>query len=177
MWKNKRILVTGGSGFIGTHLLQKLIGARITAVLNVDLNRPKLNSYNDYWINCDILCIKELEKVFDEFKPTHVFHLAAKASLNGRSITDFPENTIGTRNVVQCVNTNEGIERFIHFSTQYVVRPGIWPETDEFLLPYTPYGASKAEAEKIVRNKCNKCWTILRPTNVWGPFHPFFPYE
>jgi len=123
------------------------------------------------------MSIERLDAIFTQFNPTHVYHLAARANLKGRSIEDFPENTTGTDNVIKCVNISRSIERFIHFSTQYVVSPGVWPETEEFLLPYTPYGESKAEAETIVRNKCNKCWIILRPTNVWGPFHPFFPNE
>jgi nucleoside-diphosphate-sugar epimerase len=123
------------------------------------------------------MSVESLYAIFTRFKPTHVFHLAARANLKGRCIEDFPENTIGTDNVIKCANDCGSIDRFIYFSTQYVVRPGVWPETEEFLLPYTPYGASKAEAETIVRNKCNKCWIILRPTNIWGPFHPFFPYE
>lgn len=171
-----RFLVIGGSGFIGTHLIEEL--TKLNApVLSLDTSPPKLNLHRKIWADCDIMSVDRLFEIFNQFKPTHVFHLAAKANLQGQSITDFPENTIGTYNVIKCVNNCMGIERFIHFSTQYVVQPGVFPETEKVLLPYTPYGASKAEAETIVRNKCNKCWIILRPTNVWGPFHPFFPYE
>jgi nucleoside-diphosphate-sugar epimerase len=173
---NERFLITGGSGFIGTHLVEKLIRGA-SSVLSIDLNPPKLNHHHDRWMRCDILSIEQLGKIFDQFKPTHVLHLAAKANLKGQNIADFPENTIGTENVVHCVNASNYIERFIQFSTQYVVRPGIYPETEDFLLPYTPYGESKAEAERTIRKRCNKCWVILRPTNVWGPMHPFFPYE
>jgi nucleoside-diphosphate-sugar epimerase len=171
-----RVLVTGGSGFIGTHLLEMFIrfGA---SVLSIDVIPPKLSHHHEYWVSCNILSIESLNAIFTQFNPTHVYHLAAKANLKARSIEDFPENTIGTDNVVKCVNDSRSIECFIHFSTQYVVCPGVWPANDEFLLPYTPYGESKAEAEKIVRNNCDKCWIILRPTNVWGPFHPSFPYE
>jgi nucleoside-diphosphate-sugar epimerase len=114
---------------------------------------------------------------FERFKPTHVFHLAAKANLKGKTVADFPENTIGTDNIVHCVNSTSSVHRLISFSTQYVVRPGVWPEKNDFFAPYTPYGESKAVGENIVRTKCTKSWVILRPTNVWGPLHPFFPYE
>ncbi len=171
-----RFLVIGGSGFIGTHLTEEL--TKLNApVLNIDISPPKLNLHRKLWTDCSIMSVDRLYALFDQFKPTHVFHLAARANLNGQNIADFPENTIGTDNVIKCVNNCSSVSRFIHFSTQYVVRPGVFPETENILLPYTPYGASKAEAETIVRNKCYKCWIILRPTNVWGPFHPFFPYE
>ncbi len=171
-----RILVTGGSGFIGTHLVEMLLRLDLP-VINIDVSPPKLSRHREIWVSCNIMSIKSLNAIFTRFKPTHVFHLAARANLKGRCIEDFPENTVGTVNVVKCVNECISIERFIFFSTQYVVRPGVWPVTEEFHLPYTPYGASKADAETIVRNKCKKCWIILRPTNIWGPFHPFFPYE
>ncbi len=97
--------------------------------------------------------------------------------MNGKTIDDFPDNTLGTKNVVNCVNRSISTKKFINTSTQYVVTPGVLPPDDNFFLPYTAYGASKAEAEKYVRKHCDKCWVILRPTNIWGPMHPAFPHE
>lgn len=173
---DKRCLVTGGSGFIGTHLIERL-EQECFEIVNIDLNEPQRTKHKKYWIQCDITNNELLLLEFKRFQPTHVLHLAAKANLQGNTVDDFPENTVGTENIVQCVNLSSSIQRFISFSTQYVVRPGVWPEKDDFYLPYTSYGASKAVGEKIVRTQCTKPWIILRPTNVWGPLHPFFPYE
>jgi nucleoside-diphosphate-sugar epimerase len=173
---NYRLLITGGSGFIGTHLAEELTKRKFS-VLSIDLRPPLFNHHRNIWKNGDILSKPSLDVIFRLFKPTHVFHLAAKANLNGHSIEDFPENTIGTRNVIKCANDCASIERYIHFSTQYVVKPGIWPKTESYLNPYTTYGESKAVGEKLVRNECQKDWIILRPTNVWGPYHSYFPNE
>ena len=173
-----RILVTGGSGFIGTHFVGLLLNKN-KEILNVDIQEPKVASQNSLWKQCDIKDFNELFKIFSGFSPTHVLHLAAKANLNGKTISDFPDNTIGTKNVVDCMSLLKSINRFIHTSTQYVVYPGVNPESNEDLLPYTAYGESKAESERIVHtaNLDNCIWSIIRPTNIWGPWHTAFPNE
>lgn len=171
-----KYLVTGGSGFIGTHLVQALRD-RGDDVVSVDVRPPNNSQHMPIWRECDVTDKAALSKVMHECRPTHVIHLAAKANLNGKTIEDFPDNVLGTSNMVECVNDVDSVLRFVNTSTQYVVRPGIYPEHDELLTPYTAYGESKAVAEKIVREKCGKSWTIIRPTNIWGPLHPHFPHE
>lgn len=90
---------------------------------------------------------------------------------------DFPDNTIDTENVVRCVNETECVRSFVNTSTQYVVMPGVRPPDAAYLEPYTAYGESKAAAECTVREQCTRPWSIVRPTNIWGPRHCFFPYE
>ena len=69
-------------------------------------------------------------------------------------------------------------KKFIHISTQYVNTPGQKIDDETSFDPYTTYGASKAEGEKMVREANILCdWVILRPTNIWGPWHSFFPHE
>lgn len=174
---NLRILITGGSGFIGTHFINLLLSKNIE-ILNIDIQKPKITSHNTFWKQHDIKEFYQLIDIFSEFVPTHVLHLAAKANLNGASISDFPDNTIGSQNVVNCVKKLASIKRFILTSTQYVVRPGVYPESDEYYQPYTAYGESKAESERVLRKANLNCaWTIIRPTNIWGPWHTAFPNE
>lgn len=173
---SERILVTGGSGFIGSHLIGE-IEKRGHLVANLDVKAPLLDGHYGHWRPCDIKNFEELLSAFHHFEPTRVIHLAAKANLNGRTLDDFPDNIQGTANVIECVNRTEGVALFINTSTQYVVRPGVCPEDDAFLEPYTSYGESKAVAERMVRDNCRRDWVIIRPTNIWGPLHPHFPFE
>ncbi|MHB8387388.1 NAD-dependent epimerase/dehydratase family protein [Metallibacterium sp.] len=174
--KTVKLLVTGGSGFIGSHLIDEIV-KRSYDLVNLDVKPPAVSAQERFWKMCDIKNKVELAALFNEFQPTHVIHLAAKANLNGRTINDFPDNTIGTANIVDCVNATDSVRMFVNTSTQYVVRPGLKPIDDNYLEPYTAYGESKAAAERIVRKNCVRNWAIIRPTNIWGPGHAFFPYE
>lgn len=171
-----RILVTGGSGFIGSHLVE-LAARRGHAVLNFDARRPAIPDQQRLWRYGDIKDAGALASAFDDFQPTRVIHLAAKANLNGKTVEDFPDNTQGTENVIRCVNDTASVAFFVNTSTQYVVTPGVYPADPCYLEPYTAYGESKAVAERAVRERCEKPWSIIRPTNIWGPRHPFFPLE
>jgi len=145
--------------------------------MNLDVKPSSVEAQERFWKSCDVKDVQELAAAFKDFRPNRVIHLAAKANLNGKSIDDFPDNTRGTVNMIQCVNATDSVELFVNTSTQYVVKPGIRPADGRYLEPYTAYGESKAVAERIVRNQCKRPWSIIRPTNIWGPRHPFFPHE
>ena len=98
--KRRRILCTGGSGFIGTHLVEHFLGHSSDAVLNLDIEQPKNFSHKKYWKCVDILDGESLKRAFLDFQPTHLVHLAAKADMEGKSIANFPANVIGTENVL-----------------------------------------------------------------------------
>lgn len=173
---SERILVTGGSGFIGSHLMEA-IAARGLPAVNLDVKPPEVPEQRNRWRDCDVKDARAVTAAFDEFRPTRVIHLAAKANLNGKTVNDFADNIAGTKNVVDAANQADGVALVVNTSTQYVVRPGVCPDSDSYFEPYTAYGQSKAVAEQIVRGSCRKPWSIIRPTNIWGPRHPFFPHE
>lgn len=168
------MLVTGGSGFIGRHLLPAFSHI---SVLNVDIAPPFEGVASSAgWSGCSILNNSELRSAFREFLPDTVVHLAAKATMDGKSLRDFQENTLGTQNVLEAVKRCGSVKRLIVTSTQHVRKPGAaLTDCEDAYEPYSFYGESKVETERLTREANLQCvWTIIRPTTVWGPGHRLF---
>lgn len=167
-----RVLVTGGSGFIGTHLVRLLLSTGHD-VVNLDVNPPDDADLLDCYRCASILNLSEVKEVLSNFQPTHVVHLAALAVMEGKSIEDFRANTEGTKNVISAVKSTPSVERLIITSTQHVRRPGSGPaSSDDDYDPLMLYGESKVITEQVTRTADIDCvWTIVRPTLVWGPGH------
>lgn len=169
-WEGRRVLVTGGSGFIGTNLVE-LLGASGAIVCNVDVAAPNLPSHNSMWRRCDIMDRSGLREIFGDFAPSDVIHLAARADSDGTAIDGYRVNFEGSRNVVAALKAAE-IRRYILVSTQFVLGPTAPYEHERQYAPHTVYGHSKALAEEFLReDDPDTTWTIARPTNVWGPWH------
>lgn len=165
-----RVLVTGGSGFIGTNLLERLL-ADGQQVLNYDLRGPQNREHVQWWMQGDITEEARLRAAFEAFHPTHVVHLAARTDTSGTGMADYKTNTEGTQRVLDAVKTSRGVERLIVASTQFVVRPGYVPSHDEDYAPHTVYGQSKVTTEQLTRSADVPCpWVLVRPTTIWGPW-------
>ena len=172
----ERILCTGASGFIGTHLIDSLL-AQGTELINIDIAAPKKASHDAYWRECNVLDLDRLKVIFSEYRPSHVIHLAARTTMEGRSLEDFRDNTVGTANVLEATNLTASVSQIIVTSSQHVRKPGSGlPKHDEDYVPHGLYGESKVIAEKLTRAADLACaWTIIRPTTIWGPLHPSLP--
>ena len=170
----KKVLVTGGSGFIGRHLVGHLLELGYE-VINLDLVPSPEPSQSACWREGSILDAPGLMRLLAEVRPQHVVHLAALAVMEGRSLDDFKANTEGTANLLAAVREVGGVERLVVTSTQHVRRPGSGPPAhDEDYIPYMLYGESKVITEKLTRAAgLPGHWTLIRPTAVWGPHHPF----
>jgi GlcNAc-P-P-Und epimerase len=174
-----RILITGGSGFIGSNLIE-LFEMKRYDLVNYDKSVPLNISQKKYWVKGNLLEPHVLKKEIDKFKPNIVIHLAARTDCDSNKIEDYVDNTEGTQNLIDCVKNSSFIERVIITSTQYVYKSKAkpFPLSDDEYLPYTTYGESKVITERITRNAdLSCCWTIVRPTNVWGPWHLRYPNE
>ena len=175
--RNTRVLVTGGSGFIGTNLVQYYLD-RGAQVVNIDIRPPRNPDHTHVWFKQDILEKNALSELLCGFSPDYVFHMAARTDLNGKTIDDYAANTIGVSNLVEIANELPGIQRVIYASSMLVCRLGYRPESFQDYCPPNAYGESKVLAERIVRDQSRDGvpWVIVRPTSIWGPWFDV-PYK
>jgi len=162
----KRIIVTGGLGFIGSNLIELLLKKKFQ-VINIDKITYSSNFYNtkEYrnnkkykFIKCDINNKKKLQKIFNTFKPSGIFNLAAETHVD-RSI-DGPENFIKS-NILGVFNLLEVFKKYskknsktrlIHISTDEVYGDVLKGRSNENYTykPSSPYAASKASSDHLV---------------------------
>jgi GlcNAc-P-P-Und epimerase len=171
-----RIFVTGGSGFIGTNLVQSLLDDGFE-VRNFDHRPPANRAHAPHYVAGDILDSDSLCAAIQSFQPTWLVHLAARCDLHGSSLLDYTANTTGVHNIISAVRSHPSIERVIFTSSRYVHPTATQPRRDDEYAPFTFYGASKVESEKIVRSGgLDVTWVIIRPTSIWGPWFGI-PYK
>lgn len=175
-------LVTGGHGFIGSHLCEALLAAghRVRILARPESNLSNLGNLNVEVIRGDLCEPKTLPLAVEGCD--WVFHLAG--ALKGLRRSDhFRVNAEGTKNLVTaCETHNPSLSRFLFVSSLAAAGPsndGPRPlkESDPS-RPISWYGESKLAAEEIVRSAKNLSWTIVRPPTVFGPndreLYPYF---
>lgn len=167
-----RVLVTGGSGFIGTNLIQELI-ERNHMVVNLDISEPRQKAHLPVWRQVSLLNGRETLQLLKEVRPDYVIHTAARTDLNGRTLDGYAVNTTGTKNLITAMDATGSVKRAIVFSSMLVCRNGYRPVSDVDYCADTAYGESKVQMEGIVREGMGPTGTefvIVRPTSVWGPW-------
>lgn len=169
--KYKRFLITGGSGFIGTNLIDELLSQKCQ-VKNIDISAPKKSNHFSIWSRIDVMDKVKLENAILEFDPEVIIHLAAVTDLNGNSSEYYRVNTEGTQNLIDVVANLKTLSKVVFTSSMYVCKPGYIPKLFSDYMPHTAYGQSKVEGEKIVNaiTESKYEWVIIRPTSIWGPW-------
>ena len=167
----KSILVTGGAGFIGSHLVRLLVNKYPEYhIVNMDVltyagnleNLKDIEAKENYtFVKCDICDFKKVKQIFEDYKIDSVIHLAAESHVD-RSIEDpfsFAQtNVMGTLSLLQVAksywNENFTNKVFYHVSTDEVYgslgQEGFFTETTKY-DPHSPYSASKASSDHFVR--------------------------
>ena len=173
-----RILITGGSGFIGTNLLEYLT-AHTHHVCNFDIVAPRNIKHHSNWHQGDLLDVDELRSLLLKFSPEIIFHMAARTDLDGKTVDDYSINTVGVKNLICASRGIASLRRIIFASSRLVCKIDYNPKDEFDYYPDTPYGQSKVNGEKIVRNylagmPCEAL--IVRPTSIWGPWFEV-PYK
>lgn len=166
-----KVLVTGGSGFIGTNMLDLLIG-KSYEVVSVDIKRPRNVEQTPYWVQCDINDYQKLFSIFSSFNPDYVIHLAARTDLDGASLSDYNTNIGGVDNLCKVVSQTKTVKSIIFASSMLVCKIGHQPQSSRDFSPTTVYGESKVCSEKIVLSYRERlpCHLVFRPTSIWGPW-------
>jgi NAD dependent epimerase/dehydratase len=181
-WNNTKIVITGASGFIGSHLTEELVkkGARVKALV-------QYNSFNNWgWLE-NLDCISDIEVVMGDVRDPYycqqllkgsevVFHLASLIAIPYSYVAPdsyIDTNVKGTLNICQAA-LNNGCNKVIHTSTSEVYGTAQYVPIDEKhpLQPQSPYSASKIGADSIAMsfyNAFNLPISIARPFNTYGP--------
>jgi NAD dependent epimerase/dehydratase len=182
--QGRAVLVTGAGGFIGGHLVERLVrdGARVRALV-------RYNSRNERgtldWLPPD--AVREVEVVLGELRDIEsvgravagteiVFHLGAQIAIPYSFINPrdyFETNVLGTLNVAQSALAHD-VSRIVHTSTSevYGTARQVPITEDHPLEPQSPYAASKIAADKLIdsyHRSFRLPATVLRPFNTYGP--------
>lgn len=185
--KNKKILLTGGAGFIGSTLAEKLIGNNEILIydnFSRDSLKYKKLKAGDLKIICDdVLNLDSLRKACEDFKPEIVIHLAAIAGIDTviiDPVKTLDVNINGTLNLLKALKKYSGkLERFLDFSTSEVLGAYAYKSNEKSQTNFAPvgegrwtYSISKVTGEHLVHSFYKQhgypCVTI-RPFNIYGP--------
>ena len=167
-YKGKKVLITGHTGFKGTWLTRILVnaGAEVAGYSLLPPTTPDLFSLADVenkinHVIGDVRDLVHLKKVFEEFKPEIVLHLAAQPIVRDSykdPVYTYEINVMGTVNIMECVRLNPCVKSVLNVTTDKVYHNNEWCwgyREDEPLDGYDPYSNSKSCSELVTHSYKN----------------------
>ncbi len=178
----RKALVTGGAGFVGSHLVDRLVDDGFEVLVLDDLSSGKVARlaparrrgavrFHQLDLRAD-----RLANAVERFSPELVFHLAAQTSVAASQsdpVRDAQVNILGTLNLLEACS-RAGVERLVFTSTVAVYggEAALPVRENSPLRPASPYGLSKKVAEGYLefwRQRHGLDYAVIRPANIYGP--------
>ncbi len=182
--KDKNVLVTGGAGFIGSHLCDAIIKEPVAKLISVDnlflgkeSNLEIAKKFGNFiFERFDITNFNETQNLINKYDIDVIFHLAViplEVSIE-RPIWCFDQNVRMTQSILEAIRKLNKPISLVTYSSSEAYGSAVYNPMDEMhpLLPHTPYAASKAASDLIAYSyfkTFNLDVTIIRPFNNYGP--------
>ena len=172
----KNILVTGGAGYIGSHIIEILIkkNKNVFIIDNLTTGYKKLINKKAKFFKLDILNTKKLKKIIEKYNIDSIIHLAANLIIGEgeRKPKKYYKNNVkGTQSVLNSIKKTK-VKNLLFSSTAAVYKDEMYRVTENSIVkPKSVYGKSKLRAENLIKSKCKKLginYGILRYFNIVG---------
>ena len=170
------VLLTGGAGYIGSHIGELLIKnkKKVFIIDNLSTGFKELINKKAKFFKINVCYTKKLHQIINKYKIDAVIHLAANLVIGeGQKYPKkyFTNNVLGTKSVLEALK-NTNVKNFIFSSTAAVYKDGLYrvKETSP-IRPKSVYGKTKLKAEKLIQSYCKKLkinYGILRYFNIVG---------
>jgi len=172
----KNILVTGGAGYIGSHIIEILIkkNKNVFIIDNLTTGYKKLINKKAKFFKLDILNTIKLKEIIEKNNIDSIIHLAANLIIGEgeRQPKKYYKNNVkGTQSVLNSIKKTK-VKNLLFSSTAAVYKDGMYRVTENSIVkPKSVYGKSKLRAENLIKSKCKKLginYGILRYFNIVG---------
>lgn len=169
------ILVTGATGFAGSHLLDRLPSASRVAAWSRPGGQRPVNPTRAAWSDVDLLDARSVARAIEETRPSTIYHLAGAPHVGSSFANPVPHleiNAIGTHNLLKAIEQIVPHARVVVVTSAMIYRPSSDRHTETSpLLPNSPYGLSKMAQDRLAALAAASGLDVVvaRPFNHTGP--------